>query len=310
MVCSVQSIMYEGIFDSMLIDSVEDLHRSLEKRGREALFCPVCRRIAYEPLAAPCHHIFCTQCISDKLRHDKRCPVKTCRRQAVPLAFDDCKPLASSDPGAERVRGEIQIRCRLFGRGCRWNGLIREFTPHQGVCRYRTLLCPNKGCGEKMERRFMNDHAKTCRHRKIVLRCPFCGGPELALSLLQHHVEKQCPAFYDWVPEDEDWFWLCPSIAHAHQMSEAAVQVAKTIARTKAEEEGMRMNRDAAEALLHAREVKAKALAAGSDDVEAAEEAFVQATVHVGKVCGRHELCRGSAHMRRVHTWHMFSLPY
>ena len=279
--------MLQGIFDSMLLDGIDGLHRLLAKRGKENLFCPICRRVVYEPVQAPCHHIFCHECLKDKLRKDQRCPAKGCLRASVPLSIDDCVPLAQADPGAEKVRGEIRVKCRLFGRGCRWKGVVRELVPHRDTCRYVTLQCHNVGCGLKMERRFMKDHSAECPHRRRTLRCTYCGAVELPYKQLQQHVEMQCPAFFGWEPTHGDLFvWACPSVKHANQMSAAAIKLAKHIAKVQADEETKRANKGAAEALAEARRAKAEALAEDGD-VEAAEEAFVQATVNVGRVANK-----------------------
>lgn len=247
----------------------------------------MCKRITYVPVVAPCNHIFCEDCLREKLRKGPRCPAKGCLRAAVPLSLAECRPLAEADPKAEQVRGAIDVRCRLFARGCRWKGSVRELVPHKEVCRFVTLLCKNKGCGDKLERRLMKEHSTACEFYVQKLPCLNCGGAPLAYAALQVHVERQCPSFYGWVLVDDEWSWGCPTVRHAQRMSEAAATLAKRIAKMQAESEGMRMNTEAATALMEARQAKATALASKkSKAIEAAEEAFVQATVQVGKVSG------------------------
>ncbi|CAL9705785.1 unnamed protein product [Knipowitschia caucasica] len=144
----------------------------------EGLLCCVCRDVLERPLQAPCEHAFCSACISSWLVHHSSCP-----EDRLPLESGSLKPLYRY---MRNDLNRLQIRCVNADQGCEVVCSLENIHPHQDLCDFAFISCPNTGCPVQVERRGLEAHLAECSFRSR--SCPNgCGHTLLSAEQPQHN---------------------------------------------------------------------------------------------------------------------------
>lgn len=139
-----------------------DVERFLEPVDDD-LKCGICFGVLEDPLATPCGHVFCAQCIVQWTAESGSCPL-TCEQ----ISVDDLKkiqPLSS-------LIAKQNIRCENFRRGCPAILLVENTQSHLLKCRY----AKDSTSGAKIMER--NSNSPESREFARVVVCESgCGLP-------------------------------------------------------------------------------------------------------------------------------------
>ncbi|XP_068710891.1 TNF receptor-associated factor 3-like [Montipora foliosa] len=141
----------------------------------ERLRCPICKTVFNEPWQTSCGHRFCKLCLESLLsQKNLQCPVDGTRISKDESFRDKC---------CEREILDLQCRCHYKDRNCDRKGEFRNFKAHETSCQYGDVHCP--ACGERMERRSLEEHASNaCINRTVI--CLYCGGKVFQRNLKDH----------------------------------------------------------------------------------------------------------------------------
>ena len=152
-----------------------DVERFLETVDDD-LKCGICFGVLEDPLATPCGHVFCAQCIVQWTAESGSCPL-TCEQ----ISVDDLKkilPLSS-------LIAKQNIRCENFRRGCPAILLVENTQSHLLKCRYAK---DSSSGGKIMER---NSNSPESREFARVVVCETgCGLPLLYQDSSTHDCIK------------------------------------------------------------------------------------------------------------------------
>ena len=142
----------------------------------EDLKCPICFELVFEPVLTSCGHLFCQRCV----RGQTKCP--TCR---VELQY-------MRNQRDERKVKCLKVKCPNSGKGCKWQGDLRDTTQHTGTnCQMEAVPCPRK-CKEKIVRGGLKKHAETCTQRAYM--CPHCWFEDTFANVTTTHFTS-CEGF-------------------------------------------------------------------------------------------------------------------
>ena len=128
--------------------------------------CPLCLHVTREPsLTSCCGQHFCQACINSLLVVRTPCPLCKSADYSVFL-----------DKKQKRRVLSLTVHCSNKACGCEWMKSLSELEGHlsaaNGDCLFVRVSC-NNGCGESLERRYMEDHCtKSCPKRPY--HCQYC----------------------------------------------------------------------------------------------------------------------------------------
>eukprot|EP00117_Sycon_ciliatum_P044375 scpid79394/ scgid32025/ TNF receptor-associated factor 5 len=160
-----------GGYDAVFIDPVP-----------ESLQCPICRKALRAPVQTTCGHRFCKTCIDPIIASSgkNQCPVD---RETVQETFPDnhCKREVLS----------LEVYCDSCSHGCEWRGPLRDLKDHIGICKYKMVHCPNRGCqASPMTLHDLQRHTNE--------KCLYCPVPchlcrtSVPQAFLHPHLVKDC----------------------------------------------------------------------------------------------------------------------
>ena len=89
---------------------------------------------------------------------------------------------------------QLQVKCPLTTRGCKWNGMIREVEEHLNVCPEFVLQCLNS-CDVILPKKELDEHLKHLCTKRIV-DCEHCHLSLMYKDISQHYdvcLEFQLP---------------------------------------------------------------------------------------------------------------------
>ncbi len=109
--------------------------------------CPICLLVLRDPqMVSCCGRKYCNTCIGRVNAANKPCPM--CN-----LTYD-----CMAEKQLNRRILDLKIKCSKSKYGCDWVGEIRQLDNHQSVtCLYTEVAC-SLGCGESMQRQFLERH--------------------------------------------------------------------------------------------------------------------------------------------------------
>ena len=155
-----------------------DVERFLEPID-EDLKCSICFGVLEDPLVTPCGHVFCAQCIVQRIADRGTCPL-----QCEQLAVDDLKrilPLTS-------LIAKLNVRCANFRRGCPVIQNVETQHVHFSKCQHTR---DNESGGQIMERSTMTSDSPETRELSQVVVCQKgCGLPLLYQEPNTHNCIK------------------------------------------------------------------------------------------------------------------------
>jgi hypothetical protein len=98
----------------------------------EHLYCPICQDVFNYPYALMCGHVFCENCISEWLKHQRNCP--ECRTHA------DMRN-AHKDLTAHKFLDSVPVYCSFLG--CSWIGRMDALQSHVSECECNPAKLPD-----------------------------------------------------------------------------------------------------------------------------------------------------------------------
>ena len=158
------------------------------------LMCAICHNPYVKPLRLPCQHVFCSACFLDARNshaHGEFCP--TCRERVSP------GQLGSVPKIVELILDDLIVKCPFSDAGCTEQMsrcLVQDHVDK--YCGYTQVTCPYDKCGEKIQRRYLNE--QRCLHKLIP--CATCDQSYMEIDSSSHRVTH-----------DDERIVLCPSCA-------------------------------------------------------------------------------------------------
>ena len=150
--------------------------------NKNYLYCFIfSKAVMRKPVTLGCGHSACHKCLTSNLHYQEqngnskaKCPL--CRSYfyhatslKVNIALDSCT-------------SELQVRCT--NNSCAWKGT------YQGMERpHRMVICPNRKCQLKMERKEVVSHLLSCG--KQLVKCTDCAK-EIERDQITRHKESGC----------------------------------------------------------------------------------------------------------------------
>ena len=149
--------------------------------------CSICLEIFVEPMQCKEGHIFCKACIEKTLKKKEECPMDRSKLLKADL---------SRVRAVENLISRKRVRCPHASQhtddedGCAWVGKVSERQEHfDDECGHTLVPCPHDGCGVRVQRRVVSEHAASCEQR--VEACERCGEEGAVSQRAQH--EEECP---------------------------------------------------------------------------------------------------------------------
>lgn len=144
------------------------------------------KAVMLKPVTLGCGHSGCHNCLKSNLRYQEqkgnskaRCPI--CRINqydstslTVNIALDSCTR-------------ELAMRC--INNGCAWKGSYQDAERHDQECLHRLVICQNRKCQAKMERRELASHLSSCG--KQLVKSTDCAK-EIERDQISRHQESGC----------------------------------------------------------------------------------------------------------------------
>ncbi len=120
-----------------------------------ALLCIICRRPFKDPRCTPCNHIFCRECITERIGTNKG-PCPACHKLISVDSFSQISYTLSN------MLGTLRVKCTLCGQ----TELLRgNFDDHiNKACPNARVPCPlaHNNCPWTGQRNELNNHLSTC----------------------------------------------------------------------------------------------------------------------------------------------------
>ncbi|XP_065054907.1 TNF receptor-associated factor 3-like isoform X1 [Rhopilema esculentum] len=150
--------------------------------------CPACTYALRDPLQTECGHRLCKDCYGDLKKKcgsagNIICPVD----QSIILPNQ-----VFPDTYAKREVLNIPVFCNYRENGCQWKGTIRDFEEHILKCDFEDILCPAE-CGKRVAKSLLEKHVnENCPRRQV--ECEHCQM-KVPVSELQSHYNacEYCP---------------------------------------------------------------------------------------------------------------------
>lgn len=190
-------------------------------RPCEDLLCKVCRQVLKNPVAMPCDHCVCAECISslETLDYDQGCMacplchenfrlsslqaprlILTTVLQSLPMKCENasrgCTDLVYIEHLADHACAFAPVDCPY--PGCAYAADTAEYLNHQDLsshhatCEWRCLHC-SYDCGAAFPATYRDAHESQCSHRTVI--CPnLCGAVGVPLNDLDLHMATVCPS--------------------------------------------------------------------------------------------------------------------
>jgi len=143
--------------------------------------CVICQQVVANPrICNKCHNIFCKNCITEWLQHNKKCPFK-CNKE-VPMTQG---PLPLS---IQRIYYDLELKCN--NSECQKNIKIKDLREHEMEC--VSAKCFNyKNCGKNAPYSYKDKPvcSNACYIYQLLSENPEMDDEEL-LKNINNFVEK------------------------------------------------------------------------------------------------------------------------
>ena len=140
--------------------------------GGQSMKCPICTGHPFVSNAWPaityscmldifcdpvvtqeCEHYYCRGCIVEQIRIGGTCPMDN-----GPITQDSIKaPIRFF----MNIYSSLQIKCRHQGSGCKVVTNLGDLSKHESTCEFSPTQCPNAGCQEQVQKRYLKLHSAT-----------------------------------------------------------------------------------------------------------------------------------------------------
>lgn len=148
--------------------------------------CPIGKGIIVDPVYLNCTssktiHVFCKQCMENYEKsvsyYYYRCPICSSSYDKIEIV-----------PYYQDVINNFQLKCE--SDSCEWRGCVEKYRDHRSSCEYRTVICPNDKCEEKIQQSMLEQHTNVCNFAK--LDCVTCQKKYLRKDALEHNEMCKC----------------------------------------------------------------------------------------------------------------------
>ncbi|ORX53866.1 hypothetical protein BCR36DRAFT_582091 [Piromyces finnis] len=147
------------------------------------LLCPICRLPLLNPIATPCGHTFCEECILSALEISNNCPYD---RKEI-----KCEEFKKVDRLILNILNELEIYCPNKMNGCPHICQRQFLYEHYHHCEYELVECPHSLCHQKVIKKELQEHSNQCDYKEI--ECEFCKKIYLQKDKMKHI--KNCEEF-------------------------------------------------------------------------------------------------------------------
>jgi len=139
--------------------------------------CCICKQIPHNVVESDCcNSLFCWDCV-----------VKTPSREC-PSCIQTLDPeLCKENLAIKKIISGIVVNCTF--NGCSDSFPVSERVAHEGVCRYRPVLCPNSELCGIIDQENLSRHLILCSHRRVT--CNLCEAV-VVYSAMQAHLADAC----------------------------------------------------------------------------------------------------------------------
>jgi ligand of Numb protein X 3/4 len=160
------------------------------------LKCALCRHVVDNPMETSCGNVFCAGCVLPSVLRDGTCPMKNCCGKGTMNVYD-LKRVARINNTVQN----LELCCDFARRGCSEIVLVSDLPNHVKLCKYRVVLCRNKGCSKTMEFRELEKHEnELCEFRPVGICQKGCS---LVISLRELESHSCIQALRDLVSAQE-----------------------------------------------------------------------------------------------------------
>ena len=151
----VQNALKERTLSSICVEDVNEVFN-----------CGICSDVMTKPHQCQSGHTFCYDCITKWLGIKSTCPVCCCKLNKSTLC---------NNRALDVLVNEMQVHCLNWaednGRnvGCKWQGKLSDLEQHiSNDCGCEWVICPNHGCGERIQRQYVKFHTQeSCFFRPV-----------------------------------------------------------------------------------------------------------------------------------------------
>eukprot|EP00056_Hartaetosiga_gracilis_P002156 m.51348 g.51348 ORF g.51348 m.51348 type:complete len:365 (-) comp10936_c0_seq2:177-1271(-) len=139
----------------------------------DPLRCTICCNVLKDAVQCPNQHCFCAGCLKKSLERKNECPI--------------CKVRISEGVPSINMRSlvnRLEVYCPRRDEGCRITSQLDRIASHDKSCEYASVECKFSGCGRRILRKELQQHALQCS--RAATNCAICGKAVKNSEVVKH----------------------------------------------------------------------------------------------------------------------------